>query len=60
MLNDLDLAKAEAIGNEVDEYFRTKDGKAYWKDTTGTGEARIENDALFYIDQNKKTAEFGG
>ncbi len=41
-----------SFGNTVDEYFRVEDGVARWQDTTGNGEARLDGESLFYVDQN--------
>ena len=41
-----------SFGNLVDEYFRVEGETARWQDTTGAGQARIDGESLFYIDQN--------
>ncbi|MDJ0938996.1 MAG: amidohydrolase family protein [Woeseiaceae bacterium] len=46
------ITGTQTFGSSVDEYFRVEDGVARWQDTTGTGEAAIAGDTLFYIDQN--------
>ena len=40
------------FGSPVDEYFRNENGMASWQDTTGKGEAAINGEASFYVDQN--------
>ena len=49
---DWTLTGKTTFGNSVDEYFRVEGGIARWQDTTGTGEARIDDESLFYVDQN--------
>jgi hypothetical protein len=49
---DWTLTGKTTFGNSVDEYFRFEDGIARWQDTTGTGEARVDDEVLFYVDQN--------
>ena len=48
-----------SFGNLVDEYFRVEDGTARWQDTTGTGEAGIDGESLFYVDQNGSAYSLG-
>lgn len=49
---DWTITGRTSFGNLVDEYFRADAETARWQDTTGTGEARIDDASLFYVDQN--------
>ena len=40
------------FGNTVDEYFRVEGDTARWQDMTGSGEAAVDGETRFYIDQN--------
>ena len=39
------------FGNAVDEYYRYADGRASWRDATGSGEDELDENR-FYVDQN--------
>ena len=49
---DWTITGTTTFGDSVDEYFRVADGVARWQDTTGTGEARVDDESLLYVDQN--------
>ena len=49
---DWTITGRTSFGNLVDEYFRVDAETARWQDTTGTGEAHIDDAPLFYVDQN--------
>lgn len=50
--SDIRITGTTTFGSAVDEYFRIADGKATWKDTTGSAEARLGSHQKFYIVQN--------
>ena len=49
---DWSISGTTTFGSSVDEFFRVEDGMARWQDTTGSGEAGIDGETRFYIDQN--------
>ena len=49
---DWTITGTTTFGDSVDEYFRVEAGTARWQDTTGTGEARVDDESLLYVDQN--------
>lgn len=49
---DWTITGTTTFGDSVDEYFRVEDGTARWQDTTGSGEARVDDEPLLYVDQN--------
>ena len=48
---DWTITGTTTFGSSVDEFFRVEDGVARWQDSTGTGEAVVD-DMRFYINQD--------
>ena len=49
---DWSISGTTTFGSSVDEFFRVEEGMARWQDTTGPGEADLDGETRFYIDQN--------